>query len=70
MIKFAQVTKDTVVQLGRFNKDNAVNSFKVGIVRAKTVRKVGKNVFHEITVQTGARESIVVHLHNIKDILN
>lgn len=70
MIKFAEVTKDTVVQLGRFNKDMSKHSHKVGIVSAKTVRKVGKNVFHEITVQVGARDKITVHLHNIKDILN
>lgn len=70
MIKFAQVSKDAVVQLGRFNKEASKHSFKVGIVTAKTVRKEGKNVFHEITVQTGAREKITVHLHNIKDILN
>ena len=42
MIKFAEVTKDVVVQLGRFNKDMAKHSGKVGIVTAKTVTKVGK----------------------------
>lgn len=69
MIKFAEVTKDVVVQLGRFNKDMAKHSGKVGIVAAKTVRKEGKNVFHEITVQVGKREKIAVHLHNIKALL-
>ena len=70
MIKFAEVTKDVVVQLGRFNKDMTKHSHKVGIVCAKTVRKEGKNVFHEIVVQVGSRDKITVHLHNIKDILN
>jgi hypothetical protein len=69
MTKFAEVTKDVVVQLGRFNKDMAKHSHKVGIVTAKTVSKTGKNVTHEITVQVGARDKITVHLHNIKAIL-
>lgn len=70
MIKFAEVTKDVVVQLGRFNKDMAKHSGKVGIVTAKTVTKAGKNVTHQITVQISSRDKITVHLHNIKDILN
>lgn len=69
MIKFAEVTKDVVVQLGRFNKDMAKHSNKVGIVTAKSVFKDGKNVTHEIIVQVGKREKIAVHLHNIKAIL-
>lgn len=70
MVKFAEVSKDVVVQLGRFNKDMSKHSGKVGIVTAKTVRKEGKNVFHEIVVQVGSKEKIAVHLHNIKGILN
>lgn len=70
MIKFAQVSKDAVVQLGRFNKDMTKHSHKIGIVCAKNVAKVGKNVYTEVIVQVGAREKIAVQLHNIKEILN
>lgn len=69
MIKFAEVSKDAVVQLGRFNKAMTEHSHKVGIVTAKHVAKVGKNVYTEIVVQIGERERVSVALHNIKAVL-
>ena len=69
MVKFAEITKGSVVQLGRFNKDMAKHSFKTGMVVEKLTAKIGKNVYTAIVVQTGERERIEVQLHNIREVL-
>ena len=69
MVKFAEISEGSVVQLGRFNKEMAKHSHKSGIVVRKLVTKVGKNVYTAIVVQTGNREKIEVQLHNIREVL-
>lgn len=69
MVKFAEVQANAVVQLGRFNGERRGDSYGTGIVVSKATRKVGKNVYHVIMVQTGARRRIQVQLHNIREIL-
>lgn len=69
MVKFAEVTPGSVVQLGRFNGVRNQHSFKTGVVLDKLVTKIGKNVYSAIVVQTGEREQIEVQLHNIRQVL-
>ena len=67
MVKFAQIQKDSVVQLGRFYKDMSKYSGKTGIVVAKQTLKIGKNVYTSIAVKVGPKDTIEVALHNIKE---
>ena len=69
MVKFAEVQKDSIVQLGRFNKDKAEHSYKVGIVTAKTVTKIGNSVWSAITVQVSPKKFVVASIHNIREVL-
>ena len=69
MVKFAEVVEGSIVQLGRFNKENAVHSFKSGIVTGKEVIKIGKSVWSAITVQVGPKEFVVANITNIKAVL-
>ena len=69
MVKFAQIQKDSVVQLGRFYKEMSKHSGKTGIVVAKRTLKIGKNVYTSIAVKVSNKDTIEVSLHNIKEIL-
>jgi hypothetical protein len=69
MVKFAEISEGSVVQLGRFNKEMTKHSHKSGMVVSKLVTKIGKNVYTGVVVQTGEREKIEVQLHNIKAVL-
>ena len=69
MVKFAEVSEGSVVQLGRFNRDRVQFSFKTGLVLRKLTTKIGRNVYTAIVVQTGDREQVEVQLHNIRGVL-
>jgi hypothetical protein len=69
MVKFAEISEGSIVQLGRFNKEMTKHSFKQGMVLRKLVTKIGKNVYTGVVVQTGEREKIEVQLHNIRNVL-
>lgn len=69
MTKYAEVQKDSIVQLGRFNKDKAEHSYKTGIVTGKKVTKIGNSIWTAITVQVAPREYIVASITNIKAVL-
>jgi len=69
MVKFADVTPGSVVQLGRFNKDRSPLSHSVGMVVGKEITKIGNSTWAGLLVQVGPRQVELVSLHNIRSIL-
>jgi|688.fasta_scaffold35191_9 hypothetical protein len=69
MVKFADVTPGSVVQLGRFNKDRSPLSHSVGMVVSKEITKIGNSTWTAIGVQVGPRQVEMVSLHNIRELL-
>ncbi len=69
MVKFADVTPGSIVQLGRLNGARRDLSHNVGFVTRKLVTKIGNSTWSGIMVEVAPNHYELVAIHNIKEVL-